>query len=113
MMRTMRSFLPLLAAAALWQLALPGPALAADVAAGADDFFEKRVRPVLVGHCYECHSTAAKKSKGGLRLDSRAGVLKGGDSGPALVPGDPDNSRLIRAVRHTDKELRMPPKKKL
>jgi hypothetical protein len=113
MMSTTRSFRPLLAAGAFLQIALAGSALAADAAPGGNDFFETRVRPVLVGHCYECHSTAAKKSKGGLRLDTRAGVLKGGDSGPALVPGDPDNSRLIRAVRHTDKELRMPPKKKL
>ncbi len=77
------------------------------------DFFEKRIRPLLAEQCYECHSALSKKVKGGLLLDTRDALLKGGDSGPALVPGDPDKSRLIIAVRHTDKELRMPPKQKL
>ena len=75
-------------------------------------FFEKRIRPVLVNHCYECHS-AAKKTKGGLRLDSREALLLGGDSGPAIVPGKPDRSLLITAIRHTDDDLKMPEKKKL
>ena len=76
-------------------------------------FFEKKIRPVLVSQCYECHSTASKKSKGGLRLDTREGLLKGGASGPAIVVGDAEKSLLIRAVRHTDKELQMPPKTKI
>src|SRR5829696_1259048 len=76
------------------------------------EFFEKQVRPVLVDHCYSCHSEAAEKLKGGLLLDTKAGVLKGGDSGPAIVPGDPDKSLLIKAVRYTDKDLKMPPKDK-
>ena len=75
-------------------------------------FFEKRVRPVLVNHCYQCHS-ADKKIKGGLRLDTKDGVLRGGDSGPAIVPGKPAKSLLITAIRHTDDDLKMPEKKKL
>jgi hypothetical protein len=76
------------------------------------DFFEKKVRPVLVEHCYKCHSARAKKLRGGLRLDLRAGWEKGGDSGkPAVVPGKPDESPLIRAVRHGDGVEAMPPNK--
>ena len=73
----------------------------------------KRVRPVLVEHCYACHSEAKKKSKGGLLLDSRAAVLKGGDTGPALVAGDPHKSLIIEAVRYKNEELQMPPDGKL
>lgn len=73
-------------------------------------FFEKRVRPILVEHCYSCHSaTPGAKVRGELRLDTREGVLKGGSSGPAIVPGHPEKSLLIKAIRHTD-ELKMPPK---
>jgi mono/diheme cytochrome c family protein len=113
MSSTTRDFRPLLVGGALLQLALASPAFAAEATSGTDEFFEKRVRPVLVQHCYQCHSAAAKKSKGGLRLDTREGLLKGGGSGPALLPGDPDQSLFIRAVRRTDKHLRMPPKEKL
>jgi len=73
------------------------------------EFFEKKIRPVLVEHCYECHSAEAKKIKGGLRLDAREHVLKGGETGAAIVPGKPDESALIAAVRYADKDLRMPP----
>lgn len=90
-----------------------GPALASDAPAEAVEFFENKIRPIFVGHCYECHSIEKKKRKGGLLLDSRDALLKGGDSGPALVPGDPEKSLLIMAVRQTDKDLRMPPKQKL
>jgi hypothetical protein len=76
------------------------------------DFFEKQVRPILVDNCYTCHS-ADTNTKGGLRVDDRNGLLAGGESGPAVVPGKPDESLLIRAVRHTDKSLEMPPKKQL
>ncbi len=76
------------------------------------EFFEKKIRPLLAEHCYECHS-AGKKTKGDLALDSREGWMKGGDSGPALVPGEVEASRLITAVRYKDKEFRMPPKRKL
>ena len=74
-------------------------------------FFEARIRPVLVEHCYRCHSAKAGKSEGGLVLDSRAGVRAGGDSGPAVVPGDPAKSLLLTAISHTDADLKMPPKK--
>jgi hypothetical protein len=77
------------------------------------DFFEKKIHPVLVNRCYECHSATAKKLRGGLHLDSRGGVSRGGDSGPAIVPGEPDKSLLIKAIRQTDPALKMPPKGKL
>ncbi len=77
------------------------------------EFFEQRIRPLLADRCYACHSTRAEKVKGDLLLDSREGVLKGGAEGPVLVPGDPDRSRLIAAVRWTDPDLKMPPKEKL
>ena len=77
------------------------------------EFFEKEVRPLLVEHCYECHSAGAEKLKGGLYLDSREGWMKGGDTGPALVPGQPDRSLLIEAVRYGNADLEMPPKNKL
>jgi hypothetical protein len=76
------------------------------------DFFEKKVRPILVERCQECHSTE-KKAKGGLALNSREGWVKGGDAGPAIVPGKPDESLLIKAIRYTDPDLQMPEKRKL
>jgi hypothetical protein len=79
----------------------------------ATEFFEKKVRPVLAEHCFQCHSTAAKKKRGGLQLDSRAAILVGGDSGPAIRPGEPEKSLLIKAVRYGDHDLRMPPKSRL
>ena len=78
--------------------------------ASANDFFEKNVRPVLVEKCFSCHSS--KKSEAGLRLDARSLVLKGGDSGPVVVPGQPEKSKLIQAIRHQG-NLAMPPKGKL
>ncbi len=77
------------------------------------DFFEKRVRPVLVDRCYRCHSARAKKVKGGFRLDSRAALLEGGDTGPAIVPGKPDESLLLRAINYLDADREMPPDAKL
>jgi len=82
-------------------------------AAGEFDFFEKEIRPLLHKHCYKCHSTEAEKLKGGLLLDSRRGWATGGDSGPAIVPGDPEGSLLLRAVSYEDDDLQMPPKYKL
>ena len=74
------------------------------------EFFEKRIRPVLVENCYGCHSAQAKKPKGGLLLDSQSAMLKGGTSGlPAIVPGDIEKSLLIKAIRYTDAKLQMPP----
>src|SRR5581483_7982699 len=84
-------------------------------AAPSAEFFEKKIRPVLAGHCYQCHSAdaqRAKKLKAGLLLDNRDGLLHGGDSGPAVIPGKPDDSRLIQALRHAG-DLKMPPKGKL
>ena len=88
---------------------------AAPPAAGSPgtEFFEQKIRPVLAERCYSCHSAIAEKLKGNLLLDTREGTLKGGDQGPSVVPGDPDRSLLIRAVRFTDPDLQMPPKKKL
>ena len=81
------------------------------------EFFEKKIRPVLIDTCYQCHGPEAAekgKLKGGLRLDSREAMLKGGESGkPALVPGSAEASLVVRALRHTDPDLKMPPKKKL
>ncbi|MCB1087314.1 MAG: PSD1 domain-containing protein [Verrucomicrobiae bacterium] len=77
------------------------------------DFFESKIRPVLVEQCYQCHSTEADKVKGGLLLDSREASLRGGDNGHAVVPGNLDQSLLITAIRYQDSDLEMPPKKKL
>ena len=79
-------------------------------AAGDDPMalFEQKIRPVLEGTCVKCHG--AEKVSGGLRLDTRAAVLEGGDNGPAIEPGDPDNSLLVQAIRH-EGGVAMPPKK--
>ncbi len=83
------------------------------LAVGDDfEFFEKKIRPLLIDHCYKCHSAQSDGVKGGLLLDTREGLLKGGDTGAAIVPGDPEKSLLIKAVRYTDKDLRMPPSDK-
>src|SRR5215472_17429115 len=86
--------------------------LAFEIAAAAQqappsssEFFEARVRPVLAANCYDCHTD---QQYGGLRLDSREAMLKGGKSGPAIVPGDPDQSLLVQAVRQTNEKLKMP-----
>src|SRR5579884_4427567 len=90
-------------------LFVPTPPLHAD----DGEFFETKVRPVLVQHCYGCHSRQAKKLRGGLRLDSREAMLAGGDNGPAIIPGQPDKSRLIEAITYRNVELQMPPRGKL
>ena len=76
-------------------------------------FFEKRIRPILSQHCYECHSAGSAKLKGGLALDSEAGWMDGGDSGEVIIAGDPASSLLIKAITHEDGDLQMPPKYKL
>ncbi|MDB6123534.1 MAG: Protein of unknown function (DUF1553)/Protein of unknown function (DUF1549)/Planctomycete [Pedosphaera sp.] len=76
------------------------------------EFFEKTIRPILADNCYSCHSQQSKKIKGNFLLDTREGLLKGGDTGPAIEPHDPDKSLLIKAVRYTDDNLQMPPKNK-
>jgi mono/diheme cytochrome c family protein len=85
---------------------------AAEPSADQIDFFENKVRPIFAEQCYKCHSEKAEKLKGGLRLDSSEAILKGGDTGPAIVPGDVDGSLLNKAVRYTDDDLKMPPKTK-
>src|SRR5215831_17609566 len=101
----------------LLALLLAAPATARQETAPPDaaglEFFEKKIRPVLVDRCYSCHSATAEKLKGNLHLDTREGTLKGGDLGPAVVPGDPERSLLIKAIRFTDPDLQMPPKKRL
>ncbi len=76
-----------------------------------DEFFEKKIRPLLAENCFKCHS--GPKPKGHLALDSRAGMLKGGDTGPALMPGEPGKSLIAKAISYGDPELRMPPRGKL
>ncbi|MHB8520270.1 MAG: PSD1 and planctomycete cytochrome C domain-containing protein [Limisphaerales bacterium] len=88
------------------------PGIAAEPDAAGAEFFENKIRPILVDRCYSCHSSEARKVKGGLLLDTREGLLKGGDDGPAVVPGDPEGSLLIKAVRYADPDLQMPPKNK-
>jgi cytochrome c553 len=79
--------------------------------AGDDNLFESRIRPLLVARCGSCHG--ADKTSQGLRVESRQALLEGGDSGPAIVAGDPDASLLIQAVRRTHDSLRMPPREPL
>jgi cytochrome c553 len=101
-------------AAAMAALASPlaaaiAPAPAALSAADLQ-FFETRVRPILVDRCYKCHSHDADKIKGGLMLDTREGMLHGGDTGPAIAPGKPEDSLLVDAISYKDADLQMPPK---
>ncbi len=86
--------------------------LATSTAAASEnaEFFEKKVRPLFVARCISCHGP--DKAKGGLRLDTRDGWQRGGDSGPPIVPGEPEKSLLIQAVQRTG-ELKMPPREKL
>jgi hypothetical protein len=90
---------------------LPSASLAAQESASADglELFEKKIRPVLHAQCLKCHGP--EKQKGGLRVDSRSALLKGGDSGPAVVPGNPEKSLLLKALKQTDRDLIMPPPK--
>ncbi len=93
-----------------WRLAFGLAVLPVLSAAGSKEFFESKIRPVLVKNCSACH-TATKL--GGLEITSGAALLKGGNSGPAVVAGDPEHSLLIRAVSHTHERLKMPPAGKL
>jgi mono/diheme cytochrome c family protein len=87
----------------------------ADGAAAADKihFFETKVRPVLVQHCYECHGADEANRGGDFRLDTPSSMLNGGSQGPAIVKGEPSKSRLVRAIEYDDSELQMPPEGKL
>src|SRR5437660_11698426 len=105
---------PRLSALLLLTAALVRPAAAAETKPQATSpqglaFFEARVRPLLVKHCYACHSLASGKARGGLRVDSGPALRAGGDRGPAVVPGDPGASWLLKAVFHVDPDLKMPP----
>jgi hypothetical protein len=94
------------------QIAATLLAAAAEPKTEDHDFFEKKIRPVLVERCYKCHSAKAEKLKGDLLLDTKEGTLKGGESGkPAVVPGDAERSLLIEAIRYGNEDLQMPPKK--
>ena len=75
------------------------------------EFFEKFIRPVLAQKCYGCHSRESGKQKGGLSLDTRESIRLGGESGHAVVPGDPVESLLMKAIRYEDSDMQMPPKK--
>ena len=113
MMQSDRVLLPLLA------ILMATGTLAAfpQDAGGPDDesinYFETHVRPVLATHCYQCHSRESEKLKASLYLDSKAGILKGGDNGAVIIPGKAEESLLIKAVRYQVEDLEMPPKKKL
>src|SRR6266540_378095 len=82
-----------------WQLA----------AGEREEFFTEKIYPLFHDHCFKCHSHDADKIKGGLVLDSLDGALTGGDTGPAIVPGNPEKSLLIKAVRYSNEVLQMPP----
>jgi hypothetical protein len=103
---------------------LPLAALAADeesmtmahagISADQLNFFEKNIRPVLVEHCYKCHSSESEKIKGGLTLDTRQGSVLGGESGhPGITPGSLAESSIYQAMTWADDEMQMPPKNKL
>lgn len=99
---------PIAACAVAYSLAQP-PLFATEEFA----FFENSVRPLLVKHCYECHSEEADKHKGGLWLDRRSAWEEGGDAGPSIIPGNPDKSILIHSIRYGDPDLQMPPKSRM
>ncbi len=106
-----RTFTHLCCGLSLWLLAGPTGLFADEPTTEQLRFFETNIRPLLAKHCYECHSAGAKKLKGKLRLDARDHLLKGGESGLAVVPGNPEESLLIKAVRYDD--LEMPPRGRL
>ena len=91
----------------VWTLAWVSPSWGANVEEGLV-FFEQKIRPLLATQCYECHAGQSGKKKGGLQLDSVQGLLRGGDSGPVLIAGDPQAS-LLWAVAHHEEGLAMPP----
>jgi hypothetical protein len=100
-------------AGGLWPAAAARAQDAKEPTAEQVEFFEKKIRPVLIEKCYSCHSHQAKKLKGEYYLDARDTMIKGGESGKAaIVPGDPDKSPFIIAIRRTDEDLAMPPKEK-
>lgn len=99
---------------AAFLVGLPAALLSADNPTAADlDFFEKKVRPILIERCYECHSAESGKTKGSLAVDSKASLLQGGDTGPGLIAGNPDKSLIIEAIRYKNRDMQMPPKSAL
>lgn len=115
MISAMKYYLGALAPLALLAMCAKTGAIAP--AASSDpsgvEFFEKRIRPVLIDHCYKCHSAKSEKLKANLLLDSRQGAIQGGDTGPAVVPGNPEKSLLIEAIKYANDDMKMPPKTKL
>ncbi len=107
------SFLRLAVFGLMLGLLAPLAACASEPTPEQAEMFEKKIRPLLELHCYQCHSHKSGKSKGHLVVDSLGALLKGGDSGPALRPGQPGKSLLVKAIAYEDDELRMPPKGKL
>src|SRR5262245_19297721 len=107
----LRRFRIIWAAALAMAAILPSAPVFANPPSEQIEFFEKKIRPVLVKHCYKCHSAEAKKIRSGLLLDSRDGIRKGGERGPAVVPNEPEKSLLLKALRYED--LQMPPGEKL
>ena len=107
----LRPFLFIVLCCLVWCVGGSG-SLGADAVTTQDlKFFEEKVRPLLIAHCYSCHSGKAKTIEGGLRVDSRAGLLRGGDSGPAIIPGEAEQSLLVKAIRY--QAVEMPPPGKL
>lgn len=98
----------------LFPLALATTAYgAADLSPEQLTFFESNIRPVLIKSCYECHAEDSEKLKGGLLLDSKAGWMRGGDTGPSIIPGNANDSLLMHMIRHDPSYEAMPPKSKL
>lgn len=108
-------FVPVILAGLWMGCGIGHSSLFAQAPSNADQiqFFEKHIRPVLVKECYSCHSAESKEIEGGLTLDTREGIRKGGDTGPGVVPGNIRRSLLIKALKQTDDNLQMPPDKKL
>jgi mono/diheme cytochrome c family protein len=84
-------------------------ATTATLAAEEDRAFAESIRPLFERKCFECHSSKAEELKGNLRLETVEQVLKGGATGPAIVPGDTENSFLLRAIRYQEDDFQMPP----
>jgi mono/diheme cytochrome c family protein len=100
------------AVAGLVWVALVATGRAASLKSDGEQLFKSTIQPIFVEHCHKCHSHQADKIKGGLVVDSLSGLLTGGDTGAAIIPGDPEKSLLIAAIRYTDEDLQMPPKGK-
>src|SRR5216684_3250373 len=110
LLRSLRTITALCLAAV--GLAASAPAISQKPDSDGLDFFEKKIRPILVDNCYKCHSRDSEKIKGGLLLDTSEGLLKGGDTGPAIVVGVSDRLNQQALFRIADENLQMPPKGK-